>query len=185
MKQLIFDVFDEHQRTIERLREQGDLILQIAQIWRNALQNGNKILFCGNGGSAADCQHLAAELVGRFVKERKGLPGIALTTDTSILTAVANDYGYDNVFSRQVEALGCAGDVLMAISTSGNSPSIVKAVEVAREKKLIAIGFTGGNGGKLATECDFCLMVPAKVTARIQEAHILAGHLLCELCDEN
>ncbi len=184
MKQLISELFDEHQKTIDQLREQSDRILQIAQIWRKALQNGNKILFCGNGGSAADCQHLAAELVGRFVKERQGWPGIALTTDTSILTAVTNDYGYERVFARQIEALGNAGDVLVAISTSGNSASIIKAVEEAKTKGMLTVGLTGGSGGRLAPACDVCLTVASPVTARIQEAHILVGHMLCQLCDE-
>ncbi len=184
MKQLITDVFDEHQQTIEILRQQSEVILQMAEIWRTALKNGNKILFCGNGGSAADCQHLAAEMVGRFVRERSGLPGIALTTDTSILTAVANDYGFERVFARQVEALGQAGDILMAISTSGNSGNVLKAAEIAADKGMIVIAFSGGDGGKLAELADLCLIAPSAVTAQIQEAHIFVGHLLCRLCDE-
>ncbi|WP_346353554.1 D-sedoheptulose 7-phosphate isomerase [Azotosporobacter soli] len=184
MKNLLDAAFDEHQQTIDRLRRQSDLILQIAQVWRVALKNGNKILFCGNGGSAADCQHLAAELVGRFVKERKGLPGIALTTDTSILTAVGNDYGFDRVFSRQVEALGRPGDVLVGISTSGNSPNVLAAMAEAKKQGMITVGFSGGTGGKLNGAADVCLVVEAATTARVQEGHILVGHLLCQLCDE-
>lgn len=184
MEQLINNVFDEHNRTIDKLRKQNDVILKLAQIWRDALKNGNKILFCGNGGSAADCQHLAAELVGRFVKERKGLPGIALTTDTSILTAVGNDYGYERIFTRQVEALGCPGDVLVGISTSGNSSNVLLAVEQAAKQGLTTVGFSGGSGGKLAEAVDVCLTIDSPVTARVQEAHILVGHILCQLCDE-
>lgn len=184
MKKLISDAFDQHQQTIELLREQQDVILQIADIWSNALKSGKTIFFCGNGGSAADSQHLAAELVGRFIKERRGLTGIALTTDTSILTAVGNDYGYEQVFSRQVQAIGRAGDVLVAISTSGNSVNIIKAIEVAKEKGMKIIGFSGGNGGKMAMCTDICLTVPSSVTARTQEAHILVGHMLCQMCDE-
>lgn len=184
MKKLISSVFDQHIENIELLRQQSDMIFKMAKIWRTALANGNKILFCGNGGSAADCQHLAAELVGRFVKERCGLPGIALTTDTSILTAVANDYGYDRVFARQVETLGRCGDVLVAISTSGKSDSIINAVEQAKQQGLLILGLTGGSGGQLAQVCDMCLTVASPVTARIQEAHIFVGHMLCQLCDE-
>ena len=183
MEKLISSVFDEHQQTIEALRQQEDMILQMAEVWRTALKNGNKILFCGNGGSAADCQHLAAELVGRFVKERRGLPAIALTTDTSILTAVGNDYGYENVFARQVEALGQKGDVLMAITTSGNSANVIKAAEIAKAQGLTVIGFSGGRGGRIAELADLCLNAPSLVTARVQEVHILVGHLLCQLCD--
>jgi D-sedoheptulose 7-phosphate isomerase len=145
-----------------------------------ALVQGKKILWCGNGGSAADAQHMAAEIVGRFRRERRGLPSIALTTDTSILTAVANDYGYEAVFSRQVEALGNEGDVLVAISTSGNSPNVVKAVEMAKELGLVTVGFTGAGGGRLATLADFLFAVPTKDTARVQEAHSLVAHVLCD-----
>ena len=139
---------------------------QAADLVEKALAAGHKVLFCGNGGSAADSQHLAAEFVGRFQKERRGLPAIALTVDTSILTAVANDYGYETVFARQVQALGEAGDVLFGISTSGSSKNVLLAIEEA-----------------MASACDICLAVPAKVTARAQEMHILMGHILCELVD--
>ena len=149
----------------------------------NALAGGHKVLFCGNGGSAADSQHLAAEFVGRFQKERKGLPAIALTVDTSILTAVANDYGYDTIFARQVQALGNPGDVLVGISTSGNSKNVLLAVEEAKNKGMFCIGMTAEGGGKMADACDICLAVPSRVTARAQEMHILLGHILCELVD--
>lgn len=151
---------------------------------RNALAGGHKILFCGNGGSAADSQHLAAEIVGRFQKERPSLPALALTVDTSVLTAVANDYGYDTVFSRQVEGLGNDGDVLVGISTSGNSKNVIAAIEAARKKRMKVIGFTGIGGGKMADLCDVCLAVPSKVTARTQEMHIMIGHILCEIAEE-
>ncbi len=156
---------------------------RIAVVVKKALANGNKVMFCGNGGSAADSQHLAAEFVGRFQKERKGLPAIALTVDTSILTAVGNDYGYEKVFGRQVEALARPGDVLVGISTSGNSGNVVAAVELAKEKGVYCVGMTAAGGGKLKALCDECIAVPAKVTARAQEMHILIGHILCELVD--
>ena len=150
---------------------------------RTALEKGRKILICGNGGSAADSQHMAAEFVGRFVKERQSLPALALTVDTSLLTAVGNDYGFDCIFSRQVEGLGQEGDVLISISTSGNSANVVRAVKTAKEKGLFVIGMTGENGGILAKESDLCLAVPSQVTARIQEMHIMIIHMICEIAE--
>lgn len=150
---------------------------------RTALEKGRKILICGNGGSAADSQHMAAEFVGRFVKERQSLPALALTVDTSLLTAVGNDYGFDCVFSRQVEGLGQEGDVLIAISTSGNSANVVKAVKTAKEKGIYVIALTGENGGILAKESELCLAVPSQVTARIQEMHIMIIHMICEIAE--
>ena len=150
---------------------------------RTALEKGRKILICGNGGSAADSQHMAAEFVGRFVKERQSLPALALTVDTSLLTAVGNDCGFDCVFSRQVEGLGQEGDVLIAISTSGNSANVVKAVKTAKEKGIYVIALTGENGGILAKESDLCLAVPSQVTARIQEMHIMIIHMICEIAE--
>ena len=144
---------------------------------------GHKLIACGNGGSAADSQHLAAEFVGRFQKERAGLPAIALTVDTSILTAVGNDYGYDKVFVRQVQALARPGDVLVGISTSGNSANVVEAIELAKSMGVFCVGMTAEGGGKMKLLCDECIAVPAKVTARAQEMHILIGHILCELVD--
>ncbi|NOG72503.1 D-sedoheptulose 7-phosphate isomerase [Roseicella sp. DB1501] len=148
-----------------------------------ALAAGRRILLCGNGGSAADAQHWAAELVGRFHYDRPGLPAIALTTDSSILTAIGNDYGYDRVFARQVEALGQPGDLLYALSTSGRSPGILAALRAARERGMGTIGFTGAGGGAMPELCDLCLRVPAEATPRIQEAHEVAGHLICELIE--
>lgn len=156
------------------------ILESIARAMSSALRIGGKILWCGNGGSAADSQHMAAEIVGRFRRERHGLPSIAITTDTSILTAVANDYGYDAVFSRQVEALGNAGDLLVGISTSGNSKNVVCALTAARAKGLGTVAFTGSGGGQMATLVDHLFAVESRDTARIQEAHILAGHMLCD-----
>ncbi len=152
---------------------------------KKALMTGHKILFCGNGGSAADAQHLAAEIVGRFQKERRAFPAVALTVDTSILTAVANDYGYDTVFSRQVQALGEEGDVLVGISTSGNSANVLQAIAEAHAKHMTVIGMTAIGGGKMKDQCDLCLAVPAKTTARAQEMHIMIGHILCEIAEED
>lgn len=149
----------------------------------NALEKGNKILICGNGGSAADAQHIAAEFVGRYETERKALPAIALTTDTSALTALANDYDFERIFSRQVEALAREGDLLIAISTSGNSPNVNSAVMTARQIGCQTLGMTGANGKKLASLCDDSIMVPAARTARIQEAHITIAHIWCEIID--
>jgi D-sedoheptulose 7-phosphate isomerase len=156
---------------------------QATEISIAALRAGRKLLFCGNGGSAADAQHWAGELVSRFHYDRPGLPAIALTTDSSILTAIGNDYGYDRVFARQVEALGVAGDVLVAISTSGNSPNVVAAIEAARAQGLATIGFTGQGGGRMAALCDVCIRIPSTSTPRIQEGHEVLGHALCALIE--
>jgi len=148
-----------------------------------AYRSGGKIIFCGNGGSAADAQHLAAELVGRFKLERRALPAIALNTNTSILTALGNDYGYDTVFSRQVEALANKNDIVIGLSTSGNSPNVIKAIEAAKTIGAKTIGLTGGNGGQLAKLADLAITVPSDNTPRIQEAHITIGHIVCELVE--
>lgn len=149
-----------------------------------SLVQGKKILFAGNGGSAADSQHLAAELVSRLRYERKGLAAIALTTDTSILTAIANDYSFEHVFSRQIEAIGQGGDIFIALSTSGKSANILKALKIAKNKGLITIGFTGESGGDMALSCDYLIKVPSSDTQKIQEAHILLGHILCSYIEE-
>ena len=148
-----------------------------------ALRDGHKLLFAGNGGSAADAQHWAGELVSRFYYDRPGLPAIALTTDSSILTAIGNDYGYDYTFARQVEALGQAGDVFVAISTSGNSPNIIRAAEAARARGVHVVGFSGVGGGKLAPLSDICFRIPSTETPRIQEGHEFVGHMLCALIE--
>lgn len=158
-------------------------IEKCAGIIFDAVSNKKKILICGNGGSAADAQHIAAEFVGRYETERRGLPAIALTTDTSALTALSNDYGFERIFSRQVEALASEGDVLISFSTSGNSPNVISAVMKAREIGCQTIGLTGADGKKLASLCDACILVPSKRTARIQEAHITIGHIWCEIID--
>src|ERR1700739_1402702 len=170
----------EHLEIVRQVTGQQVILEAIARAMTVTLRSGGKILWCGNGGSAADSQHLAAEIVGRFRRERRGLPSVALTTDTSILTAVANDYGYVAVFSRQVEALGVKGDLLVGISTSGNSPNVVRALQTARSVGLGTIGFTGAAGGEIAALADYLFAVASKDTARVQEAHILAGHMLCD-----
>jgi D-sedoheptulose 7-phosphate isomerase len=146
-----------------------------------ALKSGNKIILAGNGGSAADAQHIAAELVGRFETERPGLPAITLTTNSSTVTAVANDYEYNNIFRRQIQALGRPGDVFIGISTSGNSPNVVAAIEQAKMQGITVIGLTGETGGKMLDLCDLCVRVPSRNTARIQESHITIGHGICSL----
>jgi phosphoheptose isomerase len=167
-----------------RLDLDAGAIARAAELMRDAVLAGKKVLLCGNGGSAADAQHISAELVGRFVLERRPLPAIALTTDTSALTAIGNDYGYEHVFSRQVEALGAPGDVLVAITTSGTSKNVVAAAEVARRLGMKVIGLTGAKGAAFVASCDAGVAVPSMVTARIQECHITIGHLLCEVLDE-
>lgn len=159
-------------------------VVQVAEAMTKCLRSGNKILFFGNGGSAADAQHLAAELSGRFLRERPGLSSWALTTNSSAMTAIGNDYSFDDVFARQIQGIGRPHDIAFAISTSGKSPNVLKAVEVAREKRLISIGLAGKTGGKLRQRVDYCICIPSEQTPRIQEAHILTGHILCELIDE-
>lgn len=149
-----------------------------------AFKNGNRVYFCGNGGSAADAQHLAAEFSGRFYTDRKALPAEALHCNTSYLTAVANDYGYDVVFSRMIDGIGQAGDVLIGLSTSGNSGNIIKAFDVAKEKQMITVAFTGETGGKMKDMADHLINVPSKDTPRIQESHIMIGHIICQLVEE-
>jgi len=164
-------------------RESSGVIFEAALLITGCLRNGGKVLFFGNGGSAADAQHLAAELVGRFVRERPGLPAIALTTDSSILTAIGNDYGFEQVFARQIQALGRPGDVAVAISTSGNSANVLEGVKEARKRNLKTIGLTGKDGGALAQQANVAITIPSTSTARIQECHIAIGHLFCELVD--
>lgn len=181
----ISDHFSEHLRVIE---EAAQLNLESIQIAARkiaaSLQNGGTLFWCGNGGSAADSQHLAAELVGRFKKDRKALRSIALTTDTSVITCVANDYSYEEIFSRQLEALARAGDVLLAISTSGNSENVLAALKSAKELEVITISLLGRNGGKAKALADLPIIIPSESTARIQEAHILIGHIICDLIEQ-
>ena len=175
---------EEHLKTIQALIDSrlGEIEATGSLIWE-ALKSGNKILLCGNGGSATDAQHIAAELVGRYEQERRAFPAISLTTDTSALTAVSNDYGYEEVFARQVEAMAVAGDVLIAISTSGRSPSVVKAVEQARTRGCRTIALTGCSGEPLAARCDLAVVVPSDRTSRVQEAHITIGHIATSLIE--
>ena len=169
----------------ETLKKNIDVVAQMADEMTQALKRENKIVFFGNGGSAADSQHVAAEFIGRFQKERKSLPAVALTTDSSILTALGNDYGFDVVFARQLEGLGKKGDVAVAISTSGNSKNVIEAVKQAKKMGIKTLGFTGCGGGKLAPLCDLSLVVASDVTARIQESHICFFHILCEIVENN
>lgn len=161
------------------------LIIQVSEVISKALQNRNKVLLFGNGGSAADCQHIAAEFVGRFKTQRPSLAAIALTTDTSIITAIGNDYGFEKIFSRQIEGLGRKGDIVIAISTSGNSNNVLKGIEKAKELGLITIGFTGNTGGLLGSIVDYHFNIPHSASARVQEVHIMLSHILCELVENN
>lgn len=171
---------------LKLLAEQSEQIEKSGQLLAGVYEKGGKILFCGNGGSAADCQHIAAELVIRFRSKinRAALPAIALTVDPSMMSAGGNDIGFENVFARLVEAYGKSGDALVAISTSGNSENVIRAVNTAKQQGVLTIGLLGGNGGKLLPLCDHSVVVPSEVTARIQESHILIGHVWCEIIEE-
>jgi D-sedoheptulose 7-phosphate isomerase len=173
------DELSDHLRTFEALRDLETQVAEAAQVMARTLTAGGKLLICGNGGSAADAQHFAAEMVGRFVNDRRALAAIALTTDTSALTAIGNDYGFDQIFSRQVLGLAQPGDCLVLISTSGNSANLIQASDAARSIGARCIGLLGRDGGRLASRCDTALVVPSHVTARIQEAHIFLIHALC------
>ena len=176
--------FDGVARNFAQLSSLAPVIDQAARTMTQAIHAGRKVIFCGNGGSAADSQHLAAELMGRYLKDRAPLPAIALTVDTSALTAIANDYSYAEVFSRQLRGLGQSGDVLVGLSTSGNSENVLRAVDVARELGIATIGMTGRNGGKLAMACNIAICVPADETNHIQEMHIAVGHYLCGFVED-
>lgn len=178
------DVLQEHQQLINQLTGYKPLISAASKLIISTLISGHKILLCGNGGSAADCQHFAAELVIRYHKNRRAYPAIALTTDTSILTAHPNDFSFDSLFSRQVEALGVEGDCLIAFSTSGNSENIIQASVAAKQQGMSVIGLMGGDGGRLKSQVDMPIVIPSKTTARIQEAHQLIYHWWCEMVDE-
>ncbi|MHC9085640.1 D-sedoheptulose-7-phosphate isomerase [Luteimonas sp. RIT-PG2_3] len=186
MKDFISREFDKLLANFNAMAVDAELsadIVNAVNLCVDALRSGGKILFAGNGGSAADAQHWAGELVSRFYYDRPGLPAIALTTDTSIITAIGNDYGYDYTFARQVEALGQEGDVLVAISTSGRSKNILRAIDAAEAKGVKVIGFTGIGGGDMQSRCDICFRVPSDETPRIQEGHEFIGHLLCGLIE--
>lgn len=174
----------QHMEAFGRLAATEHDVAKAASICADAIAKGKKVIFCGNGGSAADSQHIAAELVGRLVDDRRALPALSLTTDTSALTCIANDYGYDHVFARQLSGVGQAGDVLIAISTSGNSANILNAVETAKSMDIQSIGWLGKDGGKLAQQVNLPLIAPSNITARIQEIHIFWGHVICALIEK-
>jgi D-sedoheptulose 7-phosphate isomerase len=185
MKQQVLNAFAESASVKQQFaREHADRIVQVANLVATAFREGHKVLLFGNGGSATDAAHIAAEFVGRYHRERAPLPAIALATDIAAITCIANDYGYDELFARQIRAHGQKGDIAIAISTSGNSPNVLKGVEAARAVGLTTIAWTGGSGGKLAGMVDHPFVVPSQVTARIQESHITLGHVLCELIEE-
>ena len=166
-------------------KEIMSLIQEVSKITIEAYKKGNKTLIAGNGGSAADAQHIAGEFVSKFYFDRPGLPSIAITTDTSILTAIGNDYGYEKLFARQVQANGVKGDIFIGISTSGNSKNIIEALKECKNKGIVTIGFTGERGGKMKELCDYCICVPSNETPRIQESHILIGHIICAVVEED
>jgi D-sedoheptulose 7-phosphate isomerase len=186
MQDTIKNEIASHLNTVDKFK--GELVSEIqnvAEILVNTIGDGNKILLFGNGGSAADAQHIAAELSGRYKKERRGLPALALTTDTSALTAIGNDYGFDFIFSRQVEAVANTGDAIIGISTSGNSENVLQGLTKGKELNCKIIGLSGNDGGKLNQVCDINLVVPSDNTARIQEMHILIGHILCQIIEDS
>ena len=179
-------LIEDHKKAVLALEETCLEELQtLAELCKSAVERGNTVFFCGNGGSAADCQHIAAEFVGRFVKERRGLPAIAMTTDTSILTAIGNDYGFENIFCRQVEALVKTGDVLVGISTSGKSENILLALKAAKKQGAFTAALTGSGPNPMSEEADIALAIPHPVTARVQECHILIGHMICDYIDKD
>ncbi|WP_169940042.1 D-sedoheptulose 7-phosphate isomerase [Campylobacter sp. RM15925] len=184
INEMIKKELEEHKKTAEAIFGLQDEIKKACEMAASTLKNGGKILLCGNGGSAGDAQHIAAELSGRYKKERAGLAGIALTTDTSALTAIGNDYGYEFVFSRQLEAIGRSGDLLIAISTSGNSPNVIKALKTANDMGVRTLGLSGKDGGAMNGLCELNLIMPSSDTPRIQEMHILIGHTICQAIDD-
>jgi D-sedoheptulose 7-phosphate isomerase len=184
MKNIVNQEVNQHISVANSLFSQSEKIVKCAKICINSLENGNKILLFGNGGSASDAQHIAAELVGRYKSERNGLPAIALTTDTSIITSIGNDFGYEKIFSRQVEAIANKGDIIIGISTSGKSDNVINALKLAKKSNLTSIGMSGRDGGDMNEICDVNLVVKSEDTARIQEMHILIGHIICNLIDQ-
>jgi len=184
IKSLFKDAVEVKQRMLNDV-ELLNTIDEVVQLTTKALQAGNKVLFCGNGGSAADAQHIACELSGRFYLDRDPLFAEALHVNTSALTSIGNDYGFEEIYARMVHSKGKAGDVLIALSTSGNSPNVLRAVEKAKELQMITIGMTGQTGGKMKNLCEHLIAIPSKDTPRIQECHIMVGHLICELVEKN
>ena len=183
MNSIINDEINEHIKVSNLLHKKTEEIINISQLCINSIQNGGKILLFGNGGSAADAQHIAAELVSRYKIERRGIPAIALTTDTSILTAIGNDYGYSHIFDRQVEALADSSDVVIGISTSGSSINVINGLKMASKLGCKTIGFSGQDGGEMKQICDINIAIPSLDTPRIQEMHILIGHIICNLIE--
>src|SRR5574344_1869366 len=185
MNNIIKQSFENISKNFIQLQNKLSVIEQISLLWINALTQGNKVIFCGNGGSAADSQHLAAELMGRYKFDRAPMAAMSLTVDTSALTAIGNDYGYDKIFSRQLRGIGNAGDVLVGISTSGNSKNIIDAFVIAKEKGIKTVAFTGELGGKMREIADVCLNVPSNTTNNIQEMHIACGHMICGIVESH
>ncbi len=184
MEETILKCFKESSEVKDRfLKENLSKLIDAIKLIVQAFEKGNKLFFFGNGGSAADAQHLAAEFVNRYLMERPPLPAIALTTDTSILTSVSNDFAFNEIFSKQLKALGKKGDIAVGLSTSGNSPNVIRAIETAKEMGMKTVAFTGMDGGKLFKKADIALLVPSSSTPRIQETHILIGHILCEMVE--
>jgi len=185
MRDFVLQAFNDSATVKQQfVREHADQIVEVAKLIVRTFREGHKVLLFGNGGSATDAAHVAAEFVGRYKRERAPLPAIALATDIAAITCIANDYGFDELFARQVRAHGQKGDLAIAISTSGNSPNVLKGVEAAKACGLTTVAWTGGTGGKLAALVDFAFVVPSNVTARIQESHILIGHIICQLVEE-
>jgi D-sedoheptulose 7-phosphate isomerase len=186
MQTIVLTAFADSARVKQQFaQDHADRIVEVATLIADAFRNGNKVLLFGNGGSSTDAAHIAAEFVGRYKRERMPLPAIALATDIAAITCIANDYGYEELFARQVRAHGRRGDIAIGISTSGNSPNVLKGVEAARDCGLATIAWTGANGGKLAGLVDYPFIVPSTVTSRIQESHITLGHVLCELVEDH
>ena len=184
MKELIKNHILEHSSVLDSVMQLDESIEKVANLFISCLDKGGTIFWCGNGGSASDSQHLAGELVGRFVGKRKALKSIALTADSAVTTCIVNDYGFEHIFSRQIEGLGSSGDILVGITTSGNSHNVLNALEVANQKKMITIGFLGKGGGKALSMVNEAIVIDSKTTARIQEMHITIGHILCDLIEE-
>jgi D-sedoheptulose 7-phosphate isomerase len=184
MKELIKKHILEHSAVLDSIEHLDELIIRVANLLISSLEKGGTIFWCGNGGSASDCQHLAGELVGRFVDERKPLKSIALTADSAVITCIVNDYGYEHIFSRQIEALGSKGDVLVGITTSGNSKNVLNAFEGAKNKGVTTIGLLGKGGGLAKDLVDESIIISSNITARVQEMHILIGHILCDLIED-
>ncbi len=186
MKERIIRIFDEHSRLQkEFLKHNTEALIKVAEVLIEAFRKGRTVFLFGNGGSAADAQHLAAEYVNRFRRERRALPALALTVDTSVLTSIANDSSYEQVFARQIEAFGRTDDVAIGISTSGGSANVIAGIRQARRQGLVTVGFSGGDGGALLRECDHCVVVPAHGAARVQEMHLIAGHVVCDIVEQD